>query len=230
MGREAFVSNEKIYAQMSASLIDAMNLSRPWALIRSPIDMEVLRILRGTTRPLTGREVARLVLTGSQPTVNASLRRLTEEGLVHAEEAGNAYLYMLNREHLAAPAVELLADIRSELERRLRAEIAGWELAAAHASIFGSAARGDGDTASDIDIFIVRPTEIPADDPRWREQLEQLSEHVLEWTGNHAGLSEISAADIRRLRRDRPAIVDELSHDAITLAGPAPTELLGARA
>ncbi len=207
-----------------------MDLSRPWALIRSPIDMEVLRILRGTTRPLTGREVARLVSTGSQPTVNGTLRRLSEEGLVRAEEAGSAYLYTFNREHLAAPAVELLADIRSELERRLRAEIAEWELAPAHVSLFGSAARGHGDAASDIDIFVVRPTDVPADDPRWREQLERLSEHVLQWTGNHAGLSEISTADARRLRRERPPIVDELSHDAITLAGPTPAELLRARA
>jgi len=207
-----------------------MDLSRPWALIRSPIDMEVLRILRGTTRPLTGREVARLVSTGSQPTVNGTLRRLSEEGLVRAEEAGSAYLYTFNREHLAAPAVELLADIRSELERRLRAEIAEWELAPAHVSLFGSAARGQGDAASDIDIFVVRPTDVPADDPRWREQLERLSEHVLQWTGNHAGLSEISTADARRLRRERPPIVDELSHDAITLAGPTPAELLRARA
>jgi len=207
-----------------------MDLSRPWALIRSPIDMEVLRILRGTTRPLTGREVARLVSTGSQPTVNGTLRRLSEEGLVRAEEAGSAYLYTFNREHLAAPAVELLADIRSELERRLRAEIAEWELAPAHVSLFGSAARGHSDAASDIDIFVVRPTDVPADDPRWREQLERLSEHVLQWTGNHAGLSEISTADARRLRRERPPIVDELSHDAITLAGPTPAELLRARA
>ena len=44
---------------MSATLIIALNLSRPWAPIRSPIDMDVIRVLRGTTRPLTGREVAR---------------------------------------------------------------------------------------------------------------------------------------------------------------------------
>ena len=161
--------------------------------------------------------------------MNASLRRITEEGLVHAEEAGNAYLYTFNRDHLAAPAVELLADIRSELERRLRAEIAEWELAPAHLSIFGSAARSDGDTASDIDIFIVRSTEIPADNLRWREQLERLSEHVLAWTGNHAGLAEVSEADIRRLRRERPPIVDDLRQNASTLAGPEPVDLLGAR-
>jgi len=213
---------------MSAMLIDIMDISRPWALIRSPIDMEVLLVLRGTTRPLTGREVARLVRAGSQPAVNAVLRRLAEEGVVHAEEAGNAYLYTLNREHLAAPALEQLLGIRSELERRLRAEIADWEIAPAHASIFGSAARGDGDTHSDIDLFVVRPARVAEYDPRWRAQLERLSSRVYSWTGNHVGLSELSAADVRRLRRERPPVVEELRRDAVTLAGRASTEILGA--
>jgi DNA-binding transcriptional ArsR family regulator len=206
-----------------------MDLSRPWALIRSAIDTEVLLVLGGTTRPLTGREVARLVRTGSQPAVNAALRRLGEEGLVRVEEAGNAFLYTLNREHLGAPAVELLVGIRAEFERRLRAEIAEWEIAPAHVSIFGSAARGDGDSRSDIDIFVVRPRDVPDDDPHWREQLDRLSDHVLAWTGNHAGLSEVSETDVRRLRRERPPVVEELSHDAITIAGPEPGELLGGR-
>jgi predicted nucleotidyltransferase len=215
---------------MRAILIEVMDLSRPWAVIRSPIDMEVLLVLRGTIRSLTGREVARLVRAGSQPTVNAALRRLAEEGLVRSEEAGNAYLYTFNREHLAAPALEQLADIRSELVRRLRAEIADWEIAPAHVSIFGSAARGDGDTRSDIDVFIVRPKHVTEDDPHWRAQLERLSDQVYAWTGNHVGLSEVSAADMRRLRRERPPVIEELSRDAITLAGPAPTDLLGATA
>jgi predicted nucleotidyltransferase len=202
-----------------------MNLSRPWAPIRSPIDMEVVLVLRGTTRPLTGREVARLARAGSQPAVNAALRRLAEEGVVRAEEAGNAYLYVLNREHVAAPALELLADVRTEFERRMRTEIAEWDIAPTHASIFGSAARGDGDVRSDIDIFVVRPAGVAEDDPGWREQLERLSDHVHAWTGNHAAISEVSAADVRRLRRERPP-VDELRRDAITLTGPTPTELL----
>jgi len=40
-------------------------------------------------RSLTGREVARLVRAGSQPAVNAVLRRLAEECVVGAEEAGS---------------------------------------------------------------------------------------------------------------------------------------------
>lgn len=189
--------------------------------------MEVVVVLRGTTRPLTGREVSRLVRLGSQPAVNAALRRLAEEGLVWSEEAGNAYLYTFNRDHLAAPALEQLADIRSELERRLRAEIAEWEIAPKHASIFGSAARGEGDTNSDIDIFLVRPPGLAADDRRWRAQLENLSDRVHAWTGNRIGLSEVSAADVRRLRRERPPVVEELRRDAINLAGAPATELLG---
>jgi len=212
---------------MSGILI-GMNLSHPWALIRSPIDMEVLLVLCGTTRPLTGREVARLVRTGSQPAVNAVLRRLAGEGVVLSEKAGNAYLYTFNREHLGAPAMELLAGIRTEFQRRLRAEIAEWQVAPAHVSLFGSAARGDGDARSDIDVFVVRPARVAEDDPRWRSQLERLSDHVHAWTGNHAGLSEVSLADVRRLRRQRSPIVEELRRDAITLAGPPPTTLLGA--
>ncbi|MGH2972707.1 MAG: nucleotidyltransferase domain-containing protein [Gaiellaceae bacterium] len=191
--------------------------------------MEVLSVLCGTTRQLTGREVARLVRAGSQPAVNASLRRLSEEGLVHADEAGNAYLYTLNRDHLAAPAVQLLADIWPELLRRLRNEIAHWQIAPVHLSIFGSAARGEGDTASDIDIFVVRPRDVLDDDPRWREQLDDLSDHVLAWTGNHVGLSEVSERDVRRLRRERPPVVGELSRDAISIAGSEPAELFGGR-
>lgn len=204
-----------------------MDLSRPWALIRSPIDTEVLLVLAGTERALTGREVARLVRTGSQPTVNAALRRLADDGLVQVEEAGNAFLYTLNREHLGAPAVELLLGIRMELERRLRAEIDQWGVAPTHVSIFGSAARGDGDTRSDIDIFVVRPPSVAEDDPGWGQQLERLADRIHDWTGNHAAISEVSAADVRRLRRERPPVVDELRRDAITLAGPTPTELLG---
>lgn len=207
-----------------------MDLSRPWAPIRSPIDVEIVRVLRGVTRPLTGRDVARLVARGSQPTVNAALRRLAGEGILRAEEAGSAYLYTFNREHLAAGALELLAEVRTELERRLRAEIADWEVAPAHASMFGSAARGEGDARSDIDVFVVRPAGVSEGDPRWKAQLERLSQRVLSWTGNHLGLSEISAADVRRLRRERPPIVAELRREAVTLAGPTFAELLAAKA
>jgi len=74
----------------------------------------------------------------------AVLNRLADQGLVLQQEAGKAVLYTLNRDHLAAPAVSILADIRSELVRRLRATLADWTIQPVHASLFGWAARGDG--------------------------------------------------------------------------------------
>nr|WP_246344854.1 nucleotidyltransferase domain-containing protein [Conexibacter arvalis] len=134
-------------------------------------------------------------------------------------------LYTLNRDHVAAPAAVALAQLRSEVVERARREVAAWQIAAQHASVFGSFARGDGDVGSDIDLFVVRPAGVSADDADWREQLDRLAERVRAWTGNHASIAEVASDDLARLREDRPLIVDELSADAIALAGPEALQL-----
>jgi predicted nucleotidyltransferase len=215
-------------AQYSAKarMILRMDVSRPYAVLSPSLDAEVLTVLARTSRPLTGGDVARLVRRGSRRGVGLALRRLADQGVVTSQRAGNATLYALNREHLAAPAVEILAGMRDRLQERLREEIAGWELAPRHASFFGSAARGEGDERSDIDLFIVRPRGVDDDDPRWREQLDRLARNVRAWTGNRAGIAEVPEAELRRLRRERPPVVGELIHDAVALAGPPARELL----
>lgn len=162
--------------------------------------------------------------------ISKALGRLTDEGLVDRQEAGNAFLYRLNRDHIAAPAATMLADLRNALIARLREELAGWDLRRPlHASIFGSAARGDADAGSDIDLLIVRPANVAADDPRWRGQLDGLTHSVERWTGNALSISELSDADIARLAAERPPVIDALSADAITLAGPDASRLFRQR-
>lgn len=195
-----------------------MNLSKPFTAVSSAVDSAVLVTLAGSTRPRTGREVARLA-GRSKTAVQRVLDRLVEHGLVDRQPAGEAFLYTLNREHLLSPAVEVMAAARNELVDRLRGEIARWELQPVHSSVFGSAARGEGDQASDVDLFIIRPTEIEAEDLVWRRQLDGLASSVRRWTGNHAGISEMSAAELPRLRRERPPVLRELAADAIDLAG-----------
>lgn len=96
-----------------------------------------------------------------------------------------------------------------------------------HVSLFGSAARGEGDAQSDIDLFIVRAEGVGEKDERWRAQLDLLAKQVQRWTGNRGAIAEIAEAELSRLRADGPPIVDELRSDAITLAGPAITAVLG---
>jgi predicted nucleotidyltransferase len=204
-----------------------MDLTHPSAAISPTLDPEVLTVLAGTTRPLTGREIARLVGRASHSGVIAALDRLGDQGIVDREEAGRAFLFTLNREHLAAPAVELLADLREELLRRIRSDVDGWNIKAHHISLFGSAARGDGGIDSDIDLFVVRSSAIESQEPVWREQLDLLSWQVERWAGNPARLVEVEERDLPRLRKERSPVVDEILADAITLAGPEVSALLG---
>jgi predicted nucleotidyltransferase len=204
-----------------------MDVSRPHGAVASGIDTDVLVALARTTRPLTGRRVAELV-GHSQRGVLAALDRFVDQGLVTRTAAGRAFMHELNRDHLAAPAVELLAGMRGEFLQRLRNTFAGWDIAAAHASMFGSAARGNGDAGSDIDLLVVRPSAVDEDDAAWRSQLEELTQAIEAWTGNHAVLIEQSESDMADLRRSkRRGIVSELRSDAIDLFGPSVHELLG---
>jgi predicted transcriptional regulator len=202
-----------------------MDVARPFSALSTSVDADVLVVLAGSSVPRTGRELARM--TGRSNTgVQHVLDRLVAHGLVERTEAGRAFLYLLNRDHLLAPAVEEMAEVRVALVSKLREAISLWGMPAVHASLFGSTARGDGGPDSDIDLFIVRPAGIAADDPGWRAQIDGLADRVRRWTGNHAGIAEISKKELPQLRRDRPPVVDEVSADAIDLAGQPARKIL----
>jgi predicted nucleotidyltransferase len=202
-----------------------MDLSAPESAVSTALDIKVLVTLAGTTRPLTGRQIAR-VCGRSKTGVAVVLQRLVEQGTLDVLEAGSSLLYTLNREHLVAPAVIQLAGIRQELLRRLADEVSTWEPPALSVALFGSVARGDGDSESDIDLLIIRPGDVDEENETWRAQLDAFAEHVLRWTGNHSQFAELSQSDIRRLVRDEAPILDDLRRDAVDLAGVPVWELL----
>jgi predicted nucleotidyltransferase len=203
-----------------------VHVSRPHTALASGIDTDILVALARTTRPLTGRRVAEIV-GHSQRGVLKALDRFVDHGLVIRTAAGRALMHELNRDHLAAPAVELLAEMRTQLLSRVRDAFAQWQVAPVHASMFGSAARGDGDTSSDIDLFVVRPASVDEETAAWRSQIDRLTEDVRSWTGNHVAVIEQGEPEIGRLRRSRRRVVKDLHRDGIDLAGTPLRELLG---
>ena len=204
-----------------------MDVARPYAAVSPSLDGEVLNVLAGTSRGLTGREIALLTGRSSHSGVLAVLNRLTDHGLVQRVELNRASLFTLNRDHLAAPAVEELAGLRTTLFDKIREAIDKWAVTPVHVSLFGSAARGDGDEQSDIDLLIVRLTAIADDDPGWREQVDGLVSRIERWTGNRAAIHEVSEAELPRLGVDEPPILAQLRDDAIVLRGPELSMLLG---
>lgn len=200
-----------------------MDLSNP---IRSVVPAghgEVLAVLARTDRPLTGRGVAELTDGRlSQKGTNLVLRALVRSGLVLVEEHPPANLYRLNRSHLAASSVEALATLRNRLVTAMVEQLDAWEIRAEGAWLFGSAARGDGDDESDVDVLLVRPESV--DEPVWDAQVEDFTASVTAWTGNRCAVIEFAVSDFAaQMSRDRDRLTRGLRADAVALtATPLP--------
>ncbi len=163
---------------------------------------------------------------GSENSVRTVLRQLTEHGLVRSRERGKMTLYQLNQDHLAYPAVEVLTNLRSTLIKHISDQIADWVVVPLHAALYGSAARADGGTGSDIDLLIVHRGNIQENDQVWENQISQLREHVYAWTGNHSHILELDQPRLRAMIQSGEAILTDWAHDAISLYGPQTRDLL----
>lgn len=172
------------------------------------LDGPVLAVLAATTGPLSLADVHRRA-GGSKSGVRQVLRRLVGEGVVHDIPGG----YILNRDHLAAPAVELLANLHGELIARIRVEADRWTGSVDLAGLFGSAARRDGDSTSDIDVLVV------SDASDLDDFVDQLGERIRLWTGNPAQILALSRAAVGRLRRAKEPIIATWERELLVICG-----------
>jgi hypothetical protein len=189
----------------------------------------VLAVLARTDRPLTGRRVAELTDGRlSQTGANLALRALERAGLVLVEAQPPAKLYRLNRQHLAAPSIEALATLHDRLIAAMTEHIASWAIPTDGAWLFGSAARGDGDESSDIDVLVLRPDEV---DDAWDDQVEQFATAVTAWTGNRCAVIEYTAGEFAELmQRPEDRLAVGLRADAVALTSAKLPRRAGARA
>ena len=183
------------------------------------LDAWVLAAIAQTTRPLSGRQLARQVEHGSLGGVQKALARLVEQGIVLADAHPSATFFTLNRNHLGATPVIQLAALANALVQRLTCLIQSWQVQPQHAYLFGSAARQDGDTSSDIDVLVVHRQQWQEPASAWAQQVDDLATKIERWTGNDAGIVDLSAADVDRMKANKEAILDSWQRDAILLAG-----------
>lgn len=185
-----------------------MDVTMPLRSVVPTLDGPVVAVLAATTAPLSLAEVHRRAGGGSKSGIRLVLLRLVAEGLVHEVPGG----YVLNRDHLAAPAVELLANLHGELIARIRQEIDGWAQTPLSVGLFGSAARRDGDASSDIDLLVV------SDDANI-DDVDRLGHRIEAWTGNTAQIIVLTSGDLRRLGRAREPIVGVWDRELVVITG-----------
>lgn len=205
-----------------------VNLSNPISSVIPSAYGPVLVVLANANAPLSGRQIAKLARGKvQQPRANDVLRELTEAGIVSCERHASVHLYRLNREHVAAEAIMMLANLRERLIQRMRAAVLGWVSVPVAVWIFGSAARGDAGTHSDIDVLVVRPDSVDVDRESWQQQLSDLSSAVTTWSGNDCQILEFSRSELAAMIASNERLVTELRSDALMIAGASPLRLLG---
>jgi predicted nucleotidyltransferase len=155
------------------------------------------------------------------------LARLVAQGVVSSETPARHPVYQLNRRHVAARHIEALTRVRDEVLSNIRDAIARWEAKPVHAGLFGSSARGEATSHSDIDVLLVRP--LPPDDFDeyvWHDQLDRLDGDVRAWTGNAAQLVDLSADTLRRMDRESDPLIASWRAEVIDLHGEPLAQLL----
>ena len=208
---------------------ERMDLSRPLATVLPAIDAGAIAVLAGTEAPLTGRQVAELAGESSHPSTLRALLRLAAQGLVLVEPAGRANLYRLNRDHLLVPALLEIASADTLLRSRLADSISSWQVPALHASLYGSVARGDASTTSDLDVLVVRPEGLATSDRQaWENQLSDLERRAFSWTGNPLSWLETTPTDLRRAGEAGEPLFQSWRDDAILLTGQSLSSLMRA--
>jgi predicted nucleotidyltransferase len=203
-----------------------MNLSSPISSVIPGAKGEVLSILARTTEELTGNVIASLAGGKvSQTGANKALKTLVTDGLVVSRPAGKAILYRLNRDHVAAGAIVELSELPSTLTARIQQLVASWQHPSVAMALFGSAARGQATSDSDVDLLVIRPDSVDDENPVWSANVIELTEAVERWTGNRCEILEYSEAEFARLLRKGDSLIDNIRRDAIWLAGKSPREL-----
>jgi predicted nucleotidyltransferase len=133
-------------------------------ILGSKIKVGILRFLFRTRGLFSGREISRQVGFSPTHTISA-LRELEAIGLVSRQRAGNTDLYQINEKNAAvdgmlAPVFEWESNLPEKLAN-LYADKLGKELVSIR--LFGSAARGEEEPDSDIDLLITLEDRVDID-------------------------------------------------------------------
>jgi predicted nucleotidyltransferase len=147
------------------------------------------------------------------------LNELVSLGIVERREAGSSALVRLAHDNEAARSITQLGQLYERVVTRLEKEAGRIAPMPVSVVLFGSFARGEADSASDIDVLIVRPDDLSEGDDRWTDAVGRWTSRARRITGNPVNVVEVGASEVPRLLRRRGSVWSNIAEEGRVLAG-----------
>ncbi len=201
-----------------------MDFRRPVEVLIPDAQGRVLGALARTTEELTLTTLADLSGVSLAHAARV-VPRLVELGVVERRDVPPAVLVRLAPDNLAAQVLLSLADLRHTLLHELRRSARKLDPAPTNVTLFGSFARGDEDSASDIDVVVVRPSTISEDDAAWSESIAEWEDSVRRISGNAVNRIEVGEDEVPKLMRSRRPLWQAIRQEGVILQGTPLVEI-----
>jgi predicted nucleotidyltransferase len=178
----------------------------------------VLSVLLRTGTPLTGRQVHGLVSDHySLWSVQEALKALARLGLVETRTIGRAGVHTVNERHASVAPLRALVDPIAALKTAVGEAIDSRVQAVL---LFGSIARGDADSQSDIDLAVIAA-------PEWEGRAD-LQDVVQARLGNECDVLVFTDTEFRQRASTGEPVVRDIVRDGVALVGTKPRLRRGA--
>lgn len=221
------LKNVTTVSSMRCICYDAVvDFARPVQAVIPGAQGRVLAVLAETTAELNLRTLARLAEV-SIAQVSRVMPDLVELGLVERREVPPSSLFRLVREHVAAEAILLLSRSRERALHQIGEAAALLSVSPVAVIVFGSVARDEARSDSDLDAVVVRPDDVAEDDEGWGASVEQWRTQATAITGNRVEVVEVSLTEARERIARKSGVWHDIARDGFAVHGPAPTELAG---
>lgn len=205
-----------------------MDFRRPVEAVIPGVQGRILAVLAETTAELNLRTVARL--SGVSPAqASRVLPDLVALGLVERREAPPSALFVLVADNVAGRLVQALSRSRETVLQELGALAGLIDPSPVSVVVFGSLARGEADTLSDVDVVLVRPTRVNEDDELWASAVERWRIAARRLMGNAVQVIELDASEVSRRLHRPTAVWADVLREGVVVHGSSLESLRGRR-
>lgn len=190
-----------------------------------PSQIAVLRPLYLHKSGITGRETARLAGISPKSALQA-LSGLEQLKIVKRVIGGRDHHFTLNRENYIvkngiSPLLRAETDMLNRLLQLVKKEISPFSLSIV---LFGSVARGEENSSSDLDILII--PQDPASAKEINAKIVKLRIKSEEEYGVHISPMILTKEKLRKLAKSGSSVIESLRSDGVVIFGKTLTGLI----